>query len=459
MLCVFSYLWSNLSLCIAQLPRAPSKCLFIVTFFRVTTSAHTYRDEWVPCSSPRLAPFRTRTHHPRSAPYLSPSPSARVAAALPTGDDDARLVVPEVARMFNESIGPALAAFATRCEAHLHAQARSEAAAEARFLAAGAAVDASNAAAAESISMSAEDGGQTGVIAQYEDASFSNTEGGEAIPATSHSTMEATLSSEGANIGQTSAAAGAEVAPTTPQPPASTRASEMSGANTAGESTVGRPPIAPNMPWISSVALEGGRRRDQPVIMPAVATDLRSAAEAALSAEEVATEERRKLRAISAVLAPLLDRFGRLLADLAPHLETLAQLEDTPSTIAAAEAAARATVSASSGASGGGGSGGDADLLSQLSEPLLSSVHASSSAPALRSSARASSSTSSTTGATADTASATTASYGGIRRLDSEEPLSSLARRLTANIPPGRQTPSVQESGRSYRQLISTPVT
>ena len=272
------------------------------------------------------------------------------------------------------------------------------------------------------------------MIAQYEDASFSNTEGGEAIPATSHSTMEATLSSEGANIGQTSAAAGAEVAPTTPQPPASTRASEMSGANTAGESTVGRPPIAPNMPWISSVALEGGRRRDQPVIMPAVATDLRSAAEAALSAEEVATEERRKLRAISAVLAPLLDRFGRLLADLAPHLETLAQLEDTPSTIAAAEAAARATV----GASGGGGSGGDADLLSQLSEPLLSSVHASSSAPALRSSARASSSTSSTTGATADTASATTASYGGIRRLDSEEPLSSLARRLTANIPPGQ---------------------
>lgn len=383
-----------------------------------------------------------------------------MAAARPTGDDDARIVVPEVARMFNESIGPALAALATRCEAHLHAQARSEAAAQARFLAAGHSVDASYAAAAaENRSMAAEDLGQKDETVENENTDMvagvdsELARRGEVLnvnPAMSHSSM-ATGLSEAAGP-QTRAAAEEERSTATPQPPAS--GAGASSAADAGDPTAERPSIAPNMPWISSVALEGGRCRAQPVIMPAVATDLRSAAETALSAAEIASEERRKLRAMAAVLAPLLDRFGRLLADLAPHLEVLAQLEDTPGTIAAAEAAARATTSASSAASGGGGN----DLLSQLSMPLLSSAQGSF-APALRSSARASSSSSSNNAAAgSDAPSGAASSSDSLRGVLSEEPLSSLARRLTANIPRGRQTPNAQESGRSYRQLISTPV-
>lgn len=385
-----------------------------------------------------------------------------MAAARPTGHDDARVVVPEVARMLNGSIGPALAAFATRCEAHLLAQARSEAAAQARYLAAGNSVDASYAAAAaENRSMAAEDLGRKDETGKNENTNMvagvdsDLARQGEVLGVNSampHSNM-ATGSSEVAGP-QTGAAAEAEEerSATTPQPPAS-GAGATSAADT-GDLTAERPSIAPNMPWISSLALEGGRCRAQPVIMPAVATDLRSAAETALSAAEIASEERRKLRAMAAVLAPLLDRFGRLLADLAPHLEILAQLEDPPSTIAAAEAAAQATTGAPSAASGGGSN----EFLSQLSMPLLSSAQGSF-APALRSRARASSSSSRHSAAAgSDASSGVASSSDGLRGALSEEPLSSLARRLTANIPLGRQTPNAQESGRSYRQLISTPV-
>lgn len=43
-------------------------------------------DEWMDCSSPRIAPFRTRTLHPAHAPFVSPSPVSLVRSThnLPT---------------------------------------------------------------------------------------------------------------------------------------------------------------------------------------------------------------------------------------------------------------------------------------------------------------------------------------------------------------------------------------
>lgn len=57
-------------------------------------------DEWIPFSSNRIAPFRTRTVHPAYAPHISPSPVSAVRDAPVTGNDDVRVIMPEVLGKF-----------------------------------------------------------------------------------------------------------------------------------------------------------------------------------------------------------------------------------------------------------------------------------------------------------------------------------------------------------------------
>lgn len=56
-------------------------------------------DEWIDFSSPRIAPFRTRTSHLLSTVSDSPSPVTVAAHAPTTGVNDMRLVLPEVVAM------------------------------------------------------------------------------------------------------------------------------------------------------------------------------------------------------------------------------------------------------------------------------------------------------------------------------------------------------------------------
>ena len=55
-------------------------------------------DEWILFSSPRIAPFRSRTVHSVHSPFISPSPVSLVPNAPFTGDEDVRIVLPEVGK-------------------------------------------------------------------------------------------------------------------------------------------------------------------------------------------------------------------------------------------------------------------------------------------------------------------------------------------------------------------------
>ncbi|CAM9934928.1 unnamed protein product, partial [Phaeothamnion confervicola] len=68
-------------------------------------------DEWIPHDDRRLAPFRTRTMHAALAAQVSPRPAAVVPWVAPTGSDDPRHLLPEVARVLR-SITPLVDALA-----------------------------------------------------------------------------------------------------------------------------------------------------------------------------------------------------------------------------------------------------------------------------------------------------------------------------------------------------------
>lgn len=73
-------------------------------------------DEWIDASSPRIAPFRTRTMHSANAPHMSPTPNSRVAnAPSADGEDDVRSVLPQVLEML-DAILPAARALAALYE-------------------------------------------------------------------------------------------------------------------------------------------------------------------------------------------------------------------------------------------------------------------------------------------------------------------------------------------------------
>ena len=52
--------------------------------------------QWINRDSPRLAPFCTRTSTSASGSFLSPSPRFGVEDSPNTGNDDVRLIIPEV---------------------------------------------------------------------------------------------------------------------------------------------------------------------------------------------------------------------------------------------------------------------------------------------------------------------------------------------------------------------------
>jgi hypothetical protein len=53
-------------------------------------------DEWISCSSPRLAPFRSRTADTGNSALACPTPVTEVSNAPSTGQDDLRMLVPEL---------------------------------------------------------------------------------------------------------------------------------------------------------------------------------------------------------------------------------------------------------------------------------------------------------------------------------------------------------------------------
>jgi len=74
-------------------------------------------DEFMPPASPRICPFRTRTLHSGNAPTISPCPVTVVRDAPPTGDDDLRLLVPEVNQML-QRLQPMMSVLVKLCEEH-----------------------------------------------------------------------------------------------------------------------------------------------------------------------------------------------------------------------------------------------------------------------------------------------------------------------------------------------------
>jgi hypothetical protein len=70
-------------------------CSFFVYFLRPQRW-----DEWLAFDSPRIAPFRSRTNHNPSSSSLNPTPNIAVAHAPPTGINDVRTILPELANLF-----------------------------------------------------------------------------------------------------------------------------------------------------------------------------------------------------------------------------------------------------------------------------------------------------------------------------------------------------------------------
>jgi len=58
-------------------------------------------DEWIHMSSPRIAPFRSRTQHTSASLTSSPAPTTPVAGAPVTGADDIRTLLPHIAELIN----------------------------------------------------------------------------------------------------------------------------------------------------------------------------------------------------------------------------------------------------------------------------------------------------------------------------------------------------------------------
>jgi len=248
-------------------------------------------DEWIDADSSRLAPFRTRTLHSASAPFNSPSPNNRVVNAPTTGGEDFRSVIPEVYSVFMRC-APALGALSRMCEEDL------------------------------------EDEALNGPLPNHASRAAPNA------------------------------------------PNAESSATEASGRSSAR--------VAPGMPWEAEQAREirvANRRRKRgksaqtPDVRPAWAsedadfeaeedgekamdTESKDDSTPAVSEERLAEARRRRrhVNAIARQLGPLLDRLGRAVADLAPHVsnmvdegpeqeEPLAEGEEAPQTAVSADGA------------------------------------------------------------------------------------------------------------------------
>ena len=73
-------------------------------------------DEWIRVDSDRIAPFRTKTLHPQTAPHVSPSPVSWVRDAPVAGPNDVRPLIASVENMILKTM-PMISAFRDLCAA------------------------------------------------------------------------------------------------------------------------------------------------------------------------------------------------------------------------------------------------------------------------------------------------------------------------------------------------------
>jgi hypothetical protein len=90
----------------------------LLDFHLLTSHRPTRWDEWIGFTSPRLAPFRTRTSN-ITVNSSCPAPTNAVAHAPLTGRDDIRTLIPELNRLIH-AIQPVLTAASALCEEVAH---------------------------------------------------------------------------------------------------------------------------------------------------------------------------------------------------------------------------------------------------------------------------------------------------------------------------------------------------
>ena len=87
---------------------------FFFNFFCFVLLRPTRWDEWILFSSPRLAPFRTRTAN-STINTSCPAPTNTVAHAPLTGPDDVRMLIPEMNKLI-QLLQPMLSAATILCD-------------------------------------------------------------------------------------------------------------------------------------------------------------------------------------------------------------------------------------------------------------------------------------------------------------------------------------------------------
>ena len=484
-------------------------------------------DEWLPMDSPRLAPFRTRTSHPRDAPFASPTPQAAVRAAPRTplggstsaaaggensagigassggalggalggafggalggasgvgvggggggggadgGGNDVRSVLPEVVTVLGQ-VGPLLAALQALCDDELAAEAR-------------------DAATALTTAADEERGGFEGQKKASEEAGVCGENGGDEVAggASSPAGSEmagAAVSRGGSGSGEGSGDDGGD------DDGGEDGGSSCSGGSDGGPRSLDDYIFGDNAP--PAAGAEAARAERRAEIRAAARGEAQGEAEAAHRGVApraarprnaggggggggggAAAARRGNIALLSRGLGPVCDRLGRLMADLAPHLGALA---DRPAP--AQHGLGRITGGgyrrspvAGGAADGGEASGGGAPRRSwgpnSDSDGDLPPLGTVAPPPALRAAAAdpavalAALRGSATRPGPALSASASAPSARSASPFGAIAPPRAAAAALTALATPlrgpaARQPRSVSPS-RSYRQLISSPV-
>uniref|UniRef100_A0A7S2GNI3 Ubiquitin-like domain-containing protein n=1 Tax=Octactis speculum TaxID=3111310 RepID=A0A7S2GNI3_9STRA len=244
-------------------------------------------DEWMPFKSGRIAPFRSRTVHSVHSPFVSPSPVSVVANAPSTGDEDVRIVLPEVNRMMLR-VTPIMQQLQWLCDEQLEL---------------------------DSWRDDDKDQGPNDDSERFSDASDGNTGAAEDSSSTNSSPSRRSSS-------ETSGPSSSSSQPS--QPTVTRQKRGTSGA----------------MPWASNALCEAGclKHRRRPVpgekgssdesdpddVRSQVVDDVKAAALKRFNELKEGEEERKKRMAdMGSIVAPLIDRLGRLLADTAPHLQKI----------------------------------------------------------------------------------------------------------------------------------------
>ena len=76
--------------------------ILILFYFLMKFIRPTRWDEWISMSSPRIAPFRSRTEHNPNPRFTSPIPHSPLTAPPVTGVDDINIVIPRVTQYMSQ---------------------------------------------------------------------------------------------------------------------------------------------------------------------------------------------------------------------------------------------------------------------------------------------------------------------------------------------------------------------